>query len=275
MVLQLVLHAAPDVLRDGVAADGVTGGAELVVHKGVLILFIVLFALVCASHDGGQHAPANGHLSKEPPRAEERQEDGVVGGDGQALAPQLLLQAHADRVEAPDEQRGCIGEQEVEVLVLAPPAVVLRAGRPQPHGRVDHDVLVHADHVGGGMVLVVLVAPPLGAQARADAAEVAHERAPLPAAVHVVVREEAARHLADREQRQPRQPVQVQSERAGGEHAQPGQQHLGLLQRVALPPALAHQPGPELAEGQRVGVGLGGRLVLDCGELLEHLHGLI
>ena len=73
---------------------------------------------------------------------------------------------HLDAVDAPDDEEEAVGEGPVPVLDLAHGGVVvLGAGRPEEEGGVHHEVLVHPDHVGQGVVHVVLVAPPRRAHA--------------------------------------------------------------------------------------------------------------
>mmetsp|Transcript_34674 Transcript_34674/g.70786 ORF Transcript_34674/g.70786 Transcript_34674/m.70786 type:complete len:218 (-) Transcript_34674:304-957(-) len=195
MVLQLVLHAAPQPLGEGVGHDGVAGGHELRRDPIGLVIFEHGLGLVRRRHDEGRHEPGEEHRREPNAERQERQQDEVVRQQAEQLLLRpwtfLLHSLHRDLhgVHPPEREERRERHEEGPVLNLPEGTVVLRIGRPGVQEGVGRDVLVDPLLVGEGVVLVVLVGPPGAPESRGVADEETEAVGPLVDAVDVVVPE--------------------------------------------------------------------------------------
>ena len=145
-----------------------------------------------------------------------------------------------------------VGERVERVPVpVLPPAEARVIGPPRHLGRLEEieglelDVPVPPVDVGERVVHVVLVLPPLGAETVRQRAEPAHHRAPLAAAVDVIVREPTSllHPEADGTRREDR--MRVGQEPTDRVQPEGGTQHRRLLQGIAPEPSLVVELFPE------------------------------
>mmetsp|Transcript_44959 Transcript_44959/g.123270 ORF Transcript_44959/g.123270 Transcript_44959/m.123270 type:complete len:201 (-) Transcript_44959:580-1182(-) len=195
-------------------------------------------------HNGRGEEARQEHRRKQHLDREDHGPDGVVSRQAEELTVELAVHCDLHGVDTPDCEQHRVRERPVPVLDLAQPVVVLGRRLPEEEGRVDHEILVDAHHVGQRVVQVVLVAPPRRAHAAAKLAESAHERAPLAASVSVVVGDPARARVGNRQHdRRQHEIARLGREDGGGHGATPAEQMARLAHRVPFEPALLLELG--------------------------------
>mmetsp|Transcript_22880 Transcript_22880/g.53199 ORF Transcript_22880/g.53199 Transcript_22880/m.53199 type:complete len:360 (-) Transcript_22880:215-1294(-) len=281
MVLQLVLHAPPQPLREGVAAGGVAGRQVLSLNKIRRLVEEELLALVSDGGDDSSHETRGNQSTKKGEGRHEGEHEGVVAQAPKHLGPELAPDGDRERIEPPEDKQHRHGDGPEPALVLARGAVVLRVGGPEEEGGVGGNVLVDANLVGAGVVSVVLVRPPRGAHSPAEGAEWPHDLAEPAPAVRVVVGEPPRDGVGDSQHSDsrklhhyaPRELTEAHPESKGGGPRPNVEQ---LLVPLPLEPARVDEllpPHAEVASGLRHRRDPLGR-PLGLGEALHHLHAL-
>jgi len=105
MVLELVLHAAPQPLGEGVGGDGVAGRLHLRAHPVVLVLVEEFLRLVRDRHDGRRHHAGEEDVAQRDGQRQAERHPRVVGEEQAALAAQPRADDSAERVEAPEGKK--------------------------------------------------------------------------------------------------------------------------------------------------------------------------
>mmetsp|Transcript_7372 Transcript_7372/g.29042 ORF Transcript_7372/g.29042 Transcript_7372/m.29042 type:complete len:539 (-) Transcript_7372:2-1618(-) len=250
MVDELRVHPAPQPSLQPVHVS-LPRAPELDVHELASLLEHDLLGLVRRRHQRAHQEPAqqdgrDGHAERQA-----AEEPSVVHGEQGELLLILALDRGRERVAAPED----VGERVERVSVpVLPPAEARVVGPPRHLGRLEEieglelDVPVPPVDVGERVVHVVLVLPPLGAETVRQRSEPAHHRAPLAAAVDVVVREPTSllHPEADGTRREDR--MRVGQEPPDRVQPQRGTQHRRLLQRIAPEPPLVVELFPERRE---------------------------
>mmetsp|Transcript_19733 Transcript_19733/g.46099 ORF Transcript_19733/g.46099 Transcript_19733/m.46099 type:complete len:495 (-) Transcript_19733:364-1848(-) len=288
VVLKLVLHAAPEPLRERVRHHGGSGRLELRRNPIGLVLVEHLLRLVGRRDDEGAEQAGHEDRRKPHPQGEETDHDGVVDGEGSQAGlrsgPSLLhvRDGRLDRIEPPQSEEKAEGDVEDPVLDASDGAVVFGSRSPLVQERVGRDVLVASFFVGDGVVLVVLIGPPDGEETRREGREVPELVREGIDPVDVVVTEPPRRGEAQGEKRG-RDDREGPGEEEGSEHeAAPHAQKLSLVVDVAFPPSVRFELVEEFSEGDLdFAVGSNLRLELLDGFRLRlrkpgvHLAGLV
>eukprot|EP00982_Pelagococcus_subviridis_P011407 31084-Pelagococcus_subviridis.AAC.1 len=226
-------------------------GPELNVHELAALLEHDLLGLVRRGDQRPDEEAADQHGRDGDLPRETQEEPRVV--DPQQR--QLLLVSSRDRgrhrVPAPQRVRRGVQRVPVPVLPLSKPRVIVPSGDfrvLEIVQRLELDVPVPPVDVRERVVHVVLVLPPLRAEPVREGSEPAHHRAPLPAAVDVIVREPPGllHPEAQRQRREDRvRPREEPPERVQTEHLA---QDARFLERIPREPPLVLELLPQRRE---------------------------
>mmetsp|Transcript_32690 Transcript_32690/g.77013 ORF Transcript_32690/g.77013 Transcript_32690/m.77013 type:complete len:364 (-) Transcript_32690:207-1298(-) len=254
-MFELVLHAAPEPLREGVRAHRVPRRPELAVDELRLLVKEKILRLVGDGGDDGSHETGEEEGAEECCGGDQGEHHRVVHPQTHQLPVVFALDSSGEGVEAPEEEEERHGQGQKQALELAPGGVVLGVRRPQEERRVRRDVLILANLVGACVVEVVLFAPPGGAHARAKRPEGPHDVGELAPAVDVVMCEPASDGVGDSEDKDcpelRAQDRELREADACCRPCSPRQQVERLALPVSLEPALRNQLLPPLAEVAR------------------------
>ena len=240
VVHQLGVHAAPQPSLHAVHVS-LARAPELDVNELASLLVHDLLRLVRRRDQRAHEESTEEHRGNRHAQRKATEEPAVMNREQRQLLLILALDRGRERVTAPEDVGHGVERVAVPVLPLAEARVI---GPPRELGGLEKveglelDVAVAPVDVGERVVHVVLVLPPLGAEPVRERAEPAHRRAPLAAAVDVVVRQPPGLLHPDPDGHRRQDGMRVGKEPTDRVQTERGPEHRGFFQRIAPEPAL-------------------------------------
>mmetsp|Transcript_49783 Transcript_49783/g.115557 ORF Transcript_49783/g.115557 Transcript_49783/m.115557 type:complete len:261 (+) Transcript_49783:326-1108(+) len=255
-MLQVVLHATPDPLGEGISSDSIPCTAELSAHPVVLEVLMVFLCQVRGCEDHAANEARHGNESADHNCWHVQQEHRPMDNQRHQLspsAPALVSQGmHRtnETLEAPRKEDRHAAYGEPEVLNHPQWAIIIRMGRPQVQ-RWHRDVQVGSHLVCEGMMLVVLVTPPGGRDADGQGSEEPHAPGKGIHAVCVVMAQPSTLDSSQSKGQDCEKrglAWQVSKCHASKEQQAPKAEPNALLPEISFPPSLLLEAVPQQPE---------------------------